>query len=264
MAQHVVFNPNLIKLLQCPHCKEYMAPPIYDCVNGHNFCTKCFKKLGKCGTCRQPRSDKRNEVWEELAGYLTYPCAYTEDGCSFKGPWQDVKKHEDSCHWGYLSNKKLYYHEYIYDDGGYECDTDPDEAGKIELSPFYSVFRDDDDCSDNVLKDFFLSCVDLEVIYDVKFFNWINKVVICNIWFLIFCPNKYECLFHVRNYEIILLPGLRVKKDFAWNSCNPTVNSRSQHYFSSFGILATHLFLAAVFSFSSTYDDKAVHASENM
>lgn len=62
-----------LQLLECPICKEYMTPPIYQCVTGHTICNSCKVKLGKCGTCDENVEKTRNFTLEELSKKVELP-----------------------------------------------------------------------------------------------------------------------------------------------------------------------------------------------
>lgn len=62
-----------LQLLECPVCKEYMSPPIYQCATGHTVCNPCKTKLGKCSTCEDPIEKTRNYTLEELSKKVELP-----------------------------------------------------------------------------------------------------------------------------------------------------------------------------------------------
>lgn len=62
-----------LQLLECPICKEYMSPPIYQCTSGHTVCSSCKTKLGKCSSCEDPIEKTRNYTLEELSKKVELP-----------------------------------------------------------------------------------------------------------------------------------------------------------------------------------------------
>lgn len=62
-----------LQLLECPVCKEYMSPPIYQCTTGHTICNSCKVKLGKCSACEDPIEKTRNYTLEELSKKVELP-----------------------------------------------------------------------------------------------------------------------------------------------------------------------------------------------
>ena len=67
-------NAQLLQLLKCPVCLEYMNPPIRHCVNGHLVCNDCFSMVDRCPTCRGDLTHDRNLAMEQVANMVTYPC----------------------------------------------------------------------------------------------------------------------------------------------------------------------------------------------
>lgn len=92
---------NLLKDLECPICGDYMHPPIRQCIMGHSFCNGCFNRTLICGECRQPKSSGRSYALESLHSKLHFPCKNRDDGCTFASPGVSIKKHEESCLFGF-------------------------------------------------------------------------------------------------------------------------------------------------------------------
>lgn len=93
----ITFNPALVKEFECPNCPNYMLPPVLQCTEGHNMCTDCFKKFGKCTECSSPLSHESSEVMDEIAEYLEFPCKFSKQGCCFKSYYDNVLVHQDFC-----------------------------------------------------------------------------------------------------------------------------------------------------------------------
>lgn len=62
-----------LQLLECPVCKEYMTPPIYQCMAGHTVCNNCKTKIGKCSSCDESIEKTRNFTLEELSKKVELP-----------------------------------------------------------------------------------------------------------------------------------------------------------------------------------------------
>ncbi|XP_067013812.2 E3 ubiquitin-protein ligase siah-1 [Anabrus simplex] len=88
---------NLLEILKCPYCGEYMTPPIRLCENGHNVCPHCIPKFQLCQTCRGPLLDLRNDTLETLSRGLEAECKFQSLGCGQKFPLETLGKHQDIC-----------------------------------------------------------------------------------------------------------------------------------------------------------------------
>jgi len=87
---------DLLGVLECPVCLEYMVPPISLCESGHSICDQCRPQLPVCPTCRKPFLAKtRNIALESIADDLDYPCR--NDGCFEIYPVQIITQHEAVC-----------------------------------------------------------------------------------------------------------------------------------------------------------------------
>lgn len=60
-------------MLECPICKGYMSPPIYQCLGGHTFCANCKTKNETCSTCKEKIENTRNYSLEELSKKVELP-----------------------------------------------------------------------------------------------------------------------------------------------------------------------------------------------
>ncbi|KAJ8921086.1 hypothetical protein NQ315_015883 [Exocentrus adspersus] len=87
----------LLKSFECPICTKYIVPPIRQCCNGHSICQKCFDKISICALCRGRKVEGRALVLERISSLLTFPCAYAEDGCDFRGPGDNIALHQSIC-----------------------------------------------------------------------------------------------------------------------------------------------------------------------
>lgn len=68
--------------LSCPVCLEQLTPPVVQCYNGHNTCSKCIKiNCRECSLCRAPFLTTPNRVLERILHLLPQPCSYAGAGC---------------------------------------------------------------------------------------------------------------------------------------------------------------------------------------
>ncbi|XP_023711830.1 E3 ubiquitin-protein ligase Siah1 [Cryptotermes secundus] len=117
-------SKSLASLLECPVCFNFMAPPITQCLNGHNICSSCRPRLALCPTCRQSLTiTSRNVALENIAETIVdshsnkqlsvslpqhrlYECLTGKSmGCTWKGRQSDLwshvllKHHRSAMHW---------------------------------------------------------------------------------------------------------------------------------------------------------------------
>ncbi|XP_061377857.1 E3 ubiquitin-protein ligase siah-1-like [Danaus plexippus] len=88
------FNQNLLRLLECPVCLEWMEPPMCQCRRGHLVCGRCRARLAACPVCRTTFSSVRNRAMEAVTELLRYPCRY---GCGRETRLRRRGVHEASC-----------------------------------------------------------------------------------------------------------------------------------------------------------------------
>lgn len=91
------FYSELLIELECPVCKEYMVPPIQQCIIGHSICRICRQKLPKCPLCQGKFIESRNISLEALARKMHYPCINKEQGCTEKLTLENLDGHEKLC-----------------------------------------------------------------------------------------------------------------------------------------------------------------------
>lgn len=89
----------LLKDLECPVCYEYMIPPITQCYNGHNICSRisCGRNLQQCPLCRGDICNVRNRAAENLSRKITHPCSYRQFGCMAQYVLHCQNVHEECC-----------------------------------------------------------------------------------------------------------------------------------------------------------------------
>lgn len=90
-------NMEMLSHMQCPFCKRYMFPPIYQCNTGHSICLPCRGLLQKCPICKDNISVTRNYVLESLVLLLNFPCSFASYGCKVIQRKQTLTQHEEIC-----------------------------------------------------------------------------------------------------------------------------------------------------------------------
>ncbi|XP_065345631.1 E3 ubiquitin-protein ligase siah-1-like [Cloeon dipterum] len=88
-------NSNILSMIECPVCLEYMGPPINQCRRGHLVCSSCRAQLGNCPTCRSRFTDLRNLVLERIVEMIKYPCKH--DNCDEMLLLKNKCVHELNC-----------------------------------------------------------------------------------------------------------------------------------------------------------------------
>ncbi|XP_030764222.1 uncharacterized protein LOC115888598 [Sitophilus oryzae] len=87
----------MLHFFECPVCKSFMKPPIYQCQSGHSICNTCKPRLEKCPTCRAPFGMTRNYSLEGLTAGVSYPCIYHDLGCMMSLSPAEISRHEAVC-----------------------------------------------------------------------------------------------------------------------------------------------------------------------
>ncbi|CAB3368017.1 Hypothetical predicted protein [Cloeon dipterum] len=88
---------NLLELLECPVCMNYILPPIKQCQNGHLFCQPCGNKMKQCPICRIIITNNRNRAMETVARSIDFPCKFRHFGCKKKVKYDEKLQHDKSC-----------------------------------------------------------------------------------------------------------------------------------------------------------------------
>lgn len=96
-AQVDGIDDKMLHFFECPVCKMFMKPPIFQCQSGHSVCNVCRPRLEKCPTCRAIFGSTRNYSLEGLTSGVYYPCAYHDQGCTESGTANQIVKHEREC-----------------------------------------------------------------------------------------------------------------------------------------------------------------------
>ncbi|XP_072391153.1 E3 ubiquitin-protein ligase sina-like [Diabrotica undecimpunctata] len=90
-------DDKILHFFECPVCKNFMKPPIFQCSSGHSICNMCRPRLEKCPTCRSAFGNTRNYSLEGLTAGVQYPCVYHDSGCLEIGSANHIVKHESEC-----------------------------------------------------------------------------------------------------------------------------------------------------------------------
>lgn len=96
-AQVDGIDDKMLHFFECPVCKMFMKPPIFQCQSGHSICNLCRPRLEKCPTCRAIFGSARNYSLEGLTSGVHYPCVYHDLGCNENGAASQILKHEKEC-----------------------------------------------------------------------------------------------------------------------------------------------------------------------
>lgn len=64
-------DDKILHFFECPVCKNFMKPPIYQCNSGHSICNLCRPRLEKCPTCRSMFGNTRNYSLEGLTAGMS-------------------------------------------------------------------------------------------------------------------------------------------------------------------------------------------------
>ncbi len=95
-------DSEVIELITCNICHEFIGAEIFQCVLGHIYCFHCARSLTTCASCRSPmpnsgpRTGIRNRALEKLLSHLgDLPCL--QDGCDVRLPFRDLPVHYLRC-----------------------------------------------------------------------------------------------------------------------------------------------------------------------
>ncbi|CAG9324065.1 unnamed protein product [Blepharisma stoltei] len=82
--------------LECPVCFEYLAPPVYQCPNGHSICSRCHQHVPTCPECRSDMSQSyRNLTIEKILESIQVKCRFP--GCDVITTLSARSAHLSSC-----------------------------------------------------------------------------------------------------------------------------------------------------------------------
>ncbi|XP_056632157.1 uncharacterized protein LOC130442101 [Diorhabda sublineata] len=93
MSACVSLPSDILESLICSNCSNYLSVfPIY---------TKIDNSGALCGRCKVAEVDKylKDEAYECIAQFLTFPCMYTKNGCTENHIPTKLEQHERRCSW---------------------------------------------------------------------------------------------------------------------------------------------------------------------
>ncbi|PNF30014.1 hypothetical protein B7P43_G05836 [Cryptotermes secundus] len=93
----------LLTVLECQLCMEYMLPPIYICVKGHNICKSCRSEIEVCPTCIHKFAPMRCVSLEKLSLQVDFPCTNRDSGCKKTMRGNSLTEHQSACTYGTYS-----------------------------------------------------------------------------------------------------------------------------------------------------------------
>lgn len=96
----VVTQTELLRILECPVCKDVPFPPIFNCNKGHIICSQCKPKLSDCPLCKSPLSGARNFAVESIIMSSKHTCKYKEFGCNVVLLGDVMSTHVKNCQYG--------------------------------------------------------------------------------------------------------------------------------------------------------------------
>lgn len=92
----------VIQLITCGVCCEFIGTEIFQCAMGHIYCIRCASSLNTCASCRSPmpvngaRTGIRNRALERLLScYGDLPCL--QEGCEVALPFHELEEHYRCC-----------------------------------------------------------------------------------------------------------------------------------------------------------------------
>lgn len=90
----------LLDSLLCTVCCTLMQCRIYQCSEGHSFCSKCTAKLRHCPACRSDSLYVRNRKLESILECISnVRCKYSAAGCRKGLMLSDKAAHEANCYY---------------------------------------------------------------------------------------------------------------------------------------------------------------------
>ena len=99
---NATFKDEVIELITCNICREFIGHEIFQCSMGHIYCFNCARHLNSCAVCRSPmpnsgiRTGIRNRALERmLQFYENLPCL--QEGCDIVLPFNELEEHYNKC-----------------------------------------------------------------------------------------------------------------------------------------------------------------------
>ena len=96
MDDDLLVTPSLANSLKCPSCKNFFTTPIFQCSNGHSFCSACTERQKECPECSISFMQKfRNIALERMLESIESICRFP--GCGTKILLVGKQAHESVC-----------------------------------------------------------------------------------------------------------------------------------------------------------------------
>lgn len=103
-----------MKELICLVCREYLTPPVVQCMNSHNYCKICVNRTNLyCVQCEsQIHIEIRNFSVEEALATHSIPCKWENRGCTQLVTPLTKLEHEVECQYSLPSTCKILWCNY--------------------------------------------------------------------------------------------------------------------------------------------------------
>ncbi|CAH1962881.1 unnamed protein product [Acanthoscelides obtectus] len=85
------------QMFECTICKDYMVPPIPQCLSGHSLCNTCASKVEKCPSCEAALTGTRNLALEEATEKAQLVCQNLFENCIYRTSLKRIAAHEAEC-----------------------------------------------------------------------------------------------------------------------------------------------------------------------
>lgn len=90
-------SQEIVQILKCDRCDSFLNEiPVFTGSDGENICNRCSKWLDSS-------EYHRNVLYEILAQYLKFPCAYAGRGCPEWLEFNKSQQHERNCSFNNIS-----------------------------------------------------------------------------------------------------------------------------------------------------------------
>ncbi|ODM97377.1 E3 ubiquitin-protein ligase sina [Orchesella cincta] len=99
-VEQPVSDDELLRIMECPVCNEFPAPPIFSCEKGHFTCSSCMKLLKTCSLCRAPFTTVRNFALESIIENSNFKCRNAHLGCPEVVKGGSLNHHVAKCLFG--------------------------------------------------------------------------------------------------------------------------------------------------------------------
>lgn len=96
-----ISDTELLRIMECPVCNEFPAPPIYSCEKGHFTCNSCIRLLESCSLCEAPFTNVRNFALESIIENSKFKCRNAHLGCDLIVSGAELNQHVAECVYRY-------------------------------------------------------------------------------------------------------------------------------------------------------------------